>query len=226
MQNISNEEIIKQKLQQLQSISLKDGLLEDLQEFIRTYQELGELLQNYKLELMLNEKLKHISYTLTQAQNTVYTEVNTQKFNKENPPAIHSETSEVNYEQANEPYVEDVINSTMQQPINNIPDLQPGEEILAEVPKTVHENLSSKNKAVDVNSTLRKNIVLDLNDRIYLQRELFNNDSEEMRVFLNALSATESNQEKINMIKKNTTENELWSKNTSAVERLMQIIEK
>lgn len=90
-----------------------------------------------------------------------------------------------------------------------------------EASKQVHEVLA-KPAVKEVNNMVQSNaFTLDLNDRIYLQRELFNNDSELMRNFLETLSKQASYDLKLQYI---AAQN--WDLEKESVQRLMQLLEK
>ncbi len=94
-------------------------------------------------------------------------------------------------------------------------------ESIAEPAKQVHEVLT-KPMVKEVNHLVQsKSFTLDLNDRIYLQRELFNNDSELMRNFLDTLSKQESFDLKLQCIAEQN-----WDIEKESVQRLMQLLEK
>lgn len=94
-------------------------------------------------------------------------------------------------------------------------------ESIKEPTKQVHEILT-KPVVKEVNNVVQsKSFTLDLNDRIYLQRELFNNDSELMRNFLEMLSKQESFDLKLQCIAEQN-----WDLEKESVQRLMQLLEK
>lgn len=86
--------------------------------------------------------------------------------------------------------------------------------------KPLHEVIAS-NKTVEVNAVVqKKTFALDLNDRIYIQRELFNNDSEMMREFMDKLTFEGDLAQKLLLVSKQE-----WNMETEPVKRFVQIIE-